>query len=109
MASALSAILEGRHPAHRASPRRSRWSAGLVREFDCQAKGDAGRFRKAVEANRHDRLEPGSTSRLPVDGLRACPRALGAGDQSAVAAGPFVLSRPDAYGAAGSAGAASAI
>ena len=68
MASALSAILKGRYPTHRASHRRSRWSAGLVREFDCEAKGDAGRFRKAVEANRHNWLERGSTSRLPVDG-----------------------------------------
>src|ERR1700676_3481125 len=109
MASALSAVLQGRYTAHRTSHRRFYWSTRLVREFDCEAKDDAGRFRKAVEANRHDWLECGSTSRLPGDGLRACPRSLGVGYQSAVAAGPFVLSRPDAYGFAGSAGAASPV
>src|ERR1700687_6205985 len=109
MASALSAVLEGRYTTDRTSPRRSCWSTGLVPALDCEAKDDAGRFRKAVEANRHHWVERGSTSRLPVDGLCACSRSLGARYQSTVEARPLILSRPDAYSVARSVGAASAI
>src|SRR5258708_16606913 len=103
MASALSALLKGRYTAHRASPRRSGWFAGLVRRFHCQAKGDIGRLRKAVEANRLNGLDPRQTSRLPIDGICAFPPALGVGYRAAMSARPFVLSRPDAHRAARSA------
>src|SRR5208337_826624 len=106
MAGTLSAVFQGRYTTHWASHRRSGWPTGLVPEFDCEAKGGSGRFRKAVEANRSNRLERGSASRLPVDGLCACPGALGVGDESAVAARSLVLSRPDTDCFAGSAGAA---